>query len=414
MVDRVEMFEDRLRRLREGELQPSAFLARFREFFGIVPAVDMRADPPVNVRLLCTKDPPETFFPIFTSRQRFDESFFALDHHPSTLPLDTVIRQMHLDTGLSINPGTDFGYTFTSLQLQKELLEFGADTIVEEATPEWLTALNEQFARDQVSPDQRTWRAMSEWSVRNRASLSLDSPRARRIEEWFTANIKPGADHIGLMGRAAYYYDVSFWPIEIPLILGQPETNPCDTLEMPSSVRLRLINDRNELYMFLKFWADTIDFYYGLSDLRDPSALAHGLLRDLVFASREQLNTAALLLLEHRPNSKAAEAAALALEMILKAFLVWKCSLDEAATVAYRHNLRKLLKAAIEAEAPSKFRFLESKLPLFPNINDRYSVTSRPLNDLWATYYAAQTAGGVLLRCLTDRDTAAGMSVEWS
>jgi hypothetical protein len=141
--------------------------------------------------------------------------------------------------------------------------------------------------------------------------------------------------------------------------------------------------------------------------------LSNPLLHGLILASREQLVTAALLLLEHRPNPKA-EAAALGLEIILKAFLVAKRSLDEEAIKKYGHNLKKLLEACISMQTPSPFAFIESKLPLFPDISARYSVANIPWRDLWTTYYCAQTAGGPLLREITDRNTALGINVNWS
>jgi hypothetical protein len=145
---------------------------------------------------------------------------------------------------------------------------------------------------------------MAEWSSRNKTSLSLDSWRAEAISVWFRAHIKPGSDHMGLMAKAAYFYDAAFWPLEIPIIFGEPEGDPSEWLSMPASIRIRFATDHNELYSYLKFWADCVDYYYGISDIRDPSTLNNPFLHGLVLASREQLTTASLLLLEPRPNPK--------------------------------------------------------------------------------------------------------------
>jgi SseB protein N-terminal domain len=278
MADRIDLFEERLKLLREQKIEPSAFLARIGEYFGLVPIVGERRGTNFNVAMLRGESPDETFFPIFTSAERFAASFFSQDHEALHLPLDTIIRQIRLDSGIAINPGTDFAYNFSPFTLQKHLRAFGADTVVEEVTPEWLSNLNDQFSKHDVPHSQRTWRAMAEWSKRNHTSLAYDSWRCEFITTWFAGHIKPAADHIGLLAKAAYFYDATFWPVEVPIILGQPEGNPLDLLAMPASVRMRLLADRNELYLYLKFWADCVDYYYGISDVRDPSTLNNPLL----------------------------------------------------------------------------------------------------------------------------------------
>jgi hypothetical protein len=349
------------------------------------------------------------FLPVFTSEARFRATPLAHTNEGLEIPFDAIMRQIRPDTGLILNAGSDLEYMFRWFILQEYIDDFGQAFVKEEATPEWLETANAELARQEVPHGQRSWEAIRLWSEANGGlPVSTSSPRSERIRAWFRENINPASDSVGPIAASAFFHDTSFWEVTIPLCYGSPSLNPLDMLRMPASVKSRFCADQNEMYVYLKFFADTYDYYYTVEDVL-PTLTTKPFLAGFIGAGREQITQAAALLLGRRPNPKAAEAARFALEMFLKTFLIVSAGYAETELKAYSHRLDKLLAKCLELEPRSELRLLSSKISLYPDVGARYRTDAIAPKDLWALYYAAQNAGAIVLRPLSNRNTAASV-----
>ena len=213
-----------------------------------------------------------------------------------------------------------------------------------ELTDEWLEQINEEFREKEIPHKQRPWLAWSEWSKHIGLSTSFDDPDVKRIFEWFEKNTQAGSQNIGAIYTGTFYYDACFWPVFIPVVLGQAKLNIRDSLKtMPQNIQNRLWSKREEVVNFAAFWPDCVDYGLGIDELIDNSHQPK-FARELIRSGNQQLTAAATLLLEKRPNPKAAESARMATEMFLKGLLASTAGLtDYEARTEIGHNLQEAL-----------------------------------------------------------------------
>lgn len=398
--------EDDILSLRDEKLDRKDFLRSLAEHFVHIATTSARgANGRHEVVVVSATGEEGMFLPVFTSEERFRATPLSGKHESLRVPFDEMMRQIRPDTGVIINPGSDREYMFRWFILQEYIEDFGQSFVLQEATPEWLEQVNRDFIANDVPHGQRAWEAISVWSNANRGlPISMSSPRAERIQEWFRANTNPSSNTVGPIATAAFFHDTAFWDVTIPLCYGSPNFNPLDMLRMPASVKVRFCAEQNDMYVYLKFFADTYDYYYTVEDVL-PTLASQPFLAGFIGAGREQITQAAALLLGRRPNAKAAEAARFALEMFFKTFLITK-GLSEKDLRRFSHNLEDLLAKCVESDPASQLRLLEPKLALFPDVGARYRTDDIAPRDLWAMYYAAQNAGWIVLQPMSDRDTA--------
>jgi hypothetical protein len=398
--------EDDIRSLQQEKIERDEFLRRLAEHFVYIAVNGGHVNGKFDVVVISVKDEEGMFLPIFTSEERFRSSWLARGHEPLRIPFDEIMRQVRPDTGLVINPATDVGYLFRWFILQELIDDFGVHFVKQEVTPEWLEKVNADFVAQEIPHGQRPWEAVRVWAEANGGlPITMSSPRAERIFAWFRQNVNPSSDKVGPIATAAFFHDTSFWPVTVPLVMGSVESNPLELLRMPASVKSRFCADQNEMYVYLKFAADLYDYYYTIEDVL-PTLSAQPFLAGFIGAGREQITQAATLLLSRHPNPKAAEASRFALEIFLKIYLIVNAGHGEAEIKAYNHRLDKLLAKILALDSSSPLRFLESKIPLYPDVGARYRVDEINPKELWYMYYAAQSAGAIVLRPMSDRDTA--------
>jgi hypothetical protein len=400
--------EDDIKRVAEKKLSLKDFLRRLLEQFFYV--VYSSASENNLLDIVCLIVNEENFVPLFTSAERFSSTPLSEKHQIKKIPFDELMRKMPPDRGVVLNPFNAGPYPVPWFILQEHIPGFGADVIKQEATPDWLERLNEDFSKREVPHGQRASEAVSEWSKINGFPISYTSIRARQIFDWFRVNIKPGCDMGGPLATGAFYHDSAFWEVTIPLIYGNPSFNPLDMLRMPASVKLRFCHERNEVFIFVKFFLDCIDYFYGVEELL-RRATSNPLLAGFVASGREHITQAASLVLETRPNAKAAEAARFALEIFLKTYLVAQEGLGESDVRALGHSLKDILKRCLDANPKSELRHVEDKLPLYPEVSARYRADKVPIRSLWATYCAAVSAGAYVMRKLTGQDSTKDLQI---
>lgn len=412
MVTIVPQFDDQVRAVSEEKLSREAFFRGLFERFVLVPVKTVEANGDAEIVLLAGAGDAGMFLPIFTSAEHFAKTALARENRLAQFPFDTLMRQVRPDTGIVINPGADPTYEVRWFVAQEYVADIGAEVIKQEVTPEWLDLVNADFAKAEMPPEQRPWEAIPLWSTTNSAPLSTSSARARLIFDWFRANTKPGAGTVGSIGTTAFFYDAAFWEVEIPFAYGAPPIAPFDLLHMPASVKSRFLRERNEVYVYLKFFADTFDYFYTVDDLRGGIP-GNPFLEGLIAAGREHILQAASLLLATRPNAKAAEASRFALEIFLKILLVSKGGLTERDVRDLSHNLKKLLDRCLSLDPSSPLKRLQGKLDIYPDVGARYRADELPRRDLWIAYSLALEAGTIVMKPMSDRDTAATISVQW-
>jgi hypothetical protein len=321
---------------------------------------------------------------------------------PVSVRLRTVLESIPPDVGLLLNYGCAVSRVIEWPFVQDAFPAFGAGVVRQEPTDAWLSDLNQDLTARDIPPEGRPWEAFSAYERASGFRLSLGSARAKRIFAWFESNTKPGAQLMPPFMLFTYYFDSSFWPSPVPVILGEASISPYDSLQIPPQVLQRLTSDNVQALEYAKFWAQCYDFAYGTDDLLRGGATGFAL--NVAAAARDQAAAATALLLEQRPNMRALDASALAIEMSLKLFLAVRDGLtDEIARKQYRHGIPDLL-SRCEAIAPSAgFAPIVAGAGIYPTTAERYQQVERSRSDLWRGYALAVRTGAVVMNELTDR-----------
>lgn len=270
----------------------------------------------------------------------------------------------------------------------------------------WLAKVNLDFRNANVDVKQRPFLALDRYCKDfGIISISFDSPAANKIFDWFQKNTKPEAHHISSMFTGVYYYDTCFWPVDIPIGYGHFRLEAPNCLRgMSVELKADLMAGSRDAWSYSSFWVNCLDYAYGFDDMsklnKDP-VFAFSLLEN---ADRE-LRSAVAQLLEKHPNSKAAMSARMAVEMYLKAFLVYRANYTEQQLRAFKHRLADLTKECRKISPAHDILKIESNLTVFPTIDERYTGDEIPNPMLWAAYDIAQYSAASLVRSFTDRDT---------
>lgn len=270
----------------------------------------------------------------------------------------------------------------------------------------WLAKINLDFRNENVDVKRRPFLALDKYCKDFKVfSIAIGSPAANKIFDWFQENTKPEAHHSGSMFTGVYFYDTCFWPVDIPIGYGHFHLEAPDCLRgMSDKLKADLMAVPRDAWRYASFWVDCLDYAYGFDDMaklnKDP-AFAFSLLEN---ADRE-LRAAVAQLLEKRPNSKAAMSARMAVEMYLKAFLVYTANYNEQQVKAFGHRLADLVKECRKLAPAHDILRIEPDLTVFPEIHERYTGGEIPTSMLWAVYGIAQYAAASLIRGFTDRDT---------
>ncbi|MCG9232575.1 hypothetical protein L3X65_26065 [Vibrio diabolicus] len=268
---------------------------------------------------------------------------------------------------------------------------------------ELLEEINEEFKLEGVPHIQRSFLAMSKLSKKLGISIQFGSQESRYVSAWFAERSKASALCVGSLFEAAYYYDSEFWSVKIPIIFGAVQVEAYDALSDMPKVNVELISkNRNESWSYALFWADCMDFSYGISDLQSSHDDSFGI--QLLGAGFEELRSATSALLAQRVNKRAIMNARMALEMFMKSYLAMKGNIDEKGAKNLGHDLHKALKKVSQVSGKSFPEDAYDSLELYPSIHERYAEQKASMQEIARCYNFSLSMGAFVTRTVTDRN----------
>jgi hypothetical protein len=245
----------------------------------------------------------------------------------------------------------------------------------DEIDEEWLTRTNERFRAMNLPPKQRPFKALQELALSRGLQITLNSPAAEKIFQWFLANTQPGAHAIGPLYTGVFFYDACFWPVTIPIFYGRVRLDAFKALEtMPDAIKGAIKGDPRACHVLAEHWRNCLEFALGFDVLRKSSRLdpkAHAFLRN----GEAELTGAMAQLLELRPNLKAILMLRQACEIFLKVLLIQEKNLSDDALKKLGHDIRRLAQACMAAVGGAEFQAVDQCATVFPPVAARYDGT---------------------------------------
>jgi hypothetical protein len=169
---------------------------------------------------------------------------------------------------------------------------------------ELLIRLNEQYRQKEIPPIQRPFRALMDISRELSCSIVFPSASADRIFDWFVKNTKPGSHAIGALFTGAFYYDVCFWPLSVPVGYGSFQLNALTALDtMPEALKASLMSSHEATWALALYWADCVDYAYGVEELIKGTRLSPKAV-SFIESGHHEFIGALSQLTTHRPNTK--------------------------------------------------------------------------------------------------------------
>lgn len=271
---------------------------------------------------------------------------------------------------------------------------------------DWLTAINEQFRKEDIHPRHRPYRAMEAFSKQFNCSVDMSSLTANFIINWFKENTPDGSQIIGALFRGVYYFDSVFWPVYIPIAYGRVQINALSSLETMQDIFKKQIEaDRMELWNYVLHWVDCLDYAYGYDDLLHDSRFS-GLSGNFMRSGNKELTAGVAMLLQHHPEYKAIESCRMAVEIFLKSIItVQKGWSEREVKKKIGHDLNKAASEVTILTNSDEFKKLALEYSFFPEINERYSGKNWKPADLWKGYCLAQATATIFTRIYSKRDT---------
>jgi hypothetical protein len=249
---------------------------------------------------------------------------------------------------------------------------------------DWLKACNERLSMAGVPHKSRPWRALLEWGKETGSQFELvGSPMADAVFQWFYDRSPAGAHLVGPAFSGAFFYDVAFWEVGIPMGYGRCRLDARDSLiGMPNKVQETLYRNAPQLNEYICVWTDCVDYAYGWLDLDVDRRAGFG--PQLLTSADGLLRTAATQLCQTPPAMQGMGSARLATELFLKAYLCYHGGLTpETARKTYGHNLERLLDSISACGTDREFEGWRQHLRRFPDISERYDGATYDLHVLW-------------------------------
>lgn len=268
---------------------------------------------------------------------------------------------------------------------------------------EWIQATDNRLSAARVAVRARPMEALGAWSMEH-GPTPFPSPEARAIFDWYEKSYPPGSFSIGSLFTGVFFFDEAVWPIDVPFATGTFRiTIKKMVANMTQMIGDRLNKDSQALTTLTALGADSLDYGYGIDDLRN-TPLGSPLANDMLISGHTELQGAVHVLLSGQANEKAAESATLAVEMFFKSYLAHHAGLDEDGAKTMRHDLKKGLRQCLTHNSSCDLRMLHGKLRNLPEVGGRYKPRSMSLKEIWYAYSLAQFAGTCVVRSMTNRD----------
>jgi hypothetical protein len=206
------------------------------------------------------------------------------------------------------------------------------------------------------------------------------------------------------MFTGAFYFDTFFWPLHIPIVYGQVQINALDCVDtMPQSIKEQLRARPSELWRLALYWADCVDYAYGLDDIQKLQSLSGRALEFMLSGDRELSGAIAQLTIP-RPNPKAILGLRMATEIFLKAVLIQESNATEADLKRLGHRIPDITKQCRVVTGNELYDAVIADAKIFPDIHERYDATEWPMVQVWHAAVVTQAVGAALARRYSDRD----------
>ncbi|WP_447955823.1 hypothetical protein [Vreelandella sp. EE7] len=269
---------------------------------------------------------------------------------------------------------------------------------------EWLANLNNEFRSARIDQRRRPWEAISRYSEEFKTSVNISSDVAKTIFNWFELHSKPGVHQVGSLYEAVYFYDSEFWVVSIPITFGTVQLNALDCLhEMPGGIKQEMMTDHRQVWDYVIYWADCLDYGMGIDDLRKTQGL-NEFGYQLLMSADQELRAATSILSQHRPDTRAILNCRMALEIFFKAYVALKHGLTQSEAKTIGHNLNKGLDKFIEVSGLNDWEKTRKFLSLFPDVHERYQEQHITFQRLWESYTLVHSLGAEIIREFTDRN----------
>lgn len=278
-------------------------------------------------------------------------------------------------------------------------------TVNEKELSQRLEKINTALQKEQIEIGRRPWEAMRRYSMEYKTKFLLDSDIARFIFEWFKKRYGKREQHIRALYESVYFFDATFWLVEIPLGYGQFRLDARDSLRtIPDPVKDTLLSNPRTAWDFALWWADCVDYGFGVREVGHDTSLSPFGLR-LFDAGDQELRATVSLLKETYPHSRAILTARNAVELFFKAMLALKNCLTESEAKKLGHDLTKIYELFIKTTGLNHWKALENILNTFPSTEGRYSKQTLDRKVLWDAFAFAQSTGVLIVRQFTTRNT---------
>lgn len=269
----------------------------------------------------------------------------------------------------------------------------------------WLKKINEDFRSVGMEPQRRPWEALNQYAAQHKVSVPMSSEIAKSIFNWFEKASKPGAHHVGSLFETIYFFDAAFWSLNIPITYGSVSLNSLNCLpDMPELIKADLFSTPQTAWDYTIYWAESVDYSFGLDDLRkNPTLDSFGM--ELIGAADQELRTSIAQLKLTRPDSRSILSSRMAVEIYLKSFIALKVGMTKKQAKALGHDLQKSFDLFLEVSGHYSLAPLKERLCVYPEMHERYSEQVLTLDALWQGFALAQTLGSLVVREHTDRNT---------
>ncbi|QKL01298.1 hypothetical protein GEV39_07695 [Pseudomonas sp. NY5710] len=256
-------------------------------------------------------------------------------------------------------------------------------------TESWLEGINETLAKEGLIPERRPIEAFRRWCIDSQQSLAFGAEATKVIGEWFSRNTTYGLHVRQPFGRAAFYWDMAFVEVVMPVVYGRPQISPLEQFRnVPTYLVQRLASSPESLEAYEQHFSNAYGVFVMEENIRrldeaNPSAVCQ-----FVVAASRQLTSATAALLSSPPSAKALEDARLAVEISIKAVLVLMLGhTDATLQKRFSHRLVPLRTELLKVKPDPGFT--EAELAIYPEVSARYGDLPDDRVNLWKGYELA-------------------------
>mgnify|MGYP001773841548 CR=1 FL=1 len=257
-------------------------------------------------------------------------------------------------------------------------------------TESWLEGINEMLAKEGFIPERRPMEAFRRWCIESKQSLAFGAEATRVIGEWFSRNTAYGLHVSQPFGRAAFYWDMCFLEVAMPLVYGTVQINPLRQFRsVPAHLIQRLASSPVSLEGYVQHFQNAYGVFVMEENIRRLDEANPSDTGQFVIGASRQLSSATAALLSSPPSAKALEDSRLAVEIAIKAVLILTLGHTEETLRKrpFGHGLVPLRTELLKVKPC--LSFTEAELAIYPEISARYRDLPDDRDTLWKGYELA-------------------------